>query len=200
MTCLQELFFRLISSDTVLQTQSSRCFKLQINSFALELVQSESLRIVLWLWILHTWTNCLACPIDYFDTLLLSKLNRWLVKHPCSNKRRLYSKLSYLGRNISNCILYNFQFNWVNNSYSSLSSLQEKRILRLLKWLIVTVRRVANVHLRQFPNRRWCWGRNCLLRQFKERSYQPSLRVLRRFLRVAKEELSFLLKVSCDSW
>jgi len=66
MTCLQELFFRLVSSDTVLQTHSSRCFKLQINSFALELVQSESLRIVLWLWILHTWTNCLAYPIDYF--------------------------------------------------------------------------------------------------------------------------------------
>jgi len=92
MTCLQELFFRLVSSDAVLQTQffrlvssdavlqthSSRCFKLQINSFAFELVQSESLRIVLWLWILHTWTNCLACPIDYFDTLLLSKLNRYL--------------------------------------------------------------------------------------------------------------------------
>jgi len=35
------------SSDAVLQTHSSRCFKLQINSFALELVQSESLRIVL---------------------------------------------------------------------------------------------------------------------------------------------------------
>jgi len=34
-------------SHAVLQTQSSRCFKLQINSFALELVQSESLRIVL---------------------------------------------------------------------------------------------------------------------------------------------------------
>jgi len=61
MTCLQELFFRLVSSDAVLQTQffrlvssdavlqthSSRCFKLQINSFALELVQFESLRIVL---------------------------------------------------------------------------------------------------------------------------------------------------------
>jgi len=54
MTCLQEFFFRLVSSDAVLQTHSSRCFKLQINSFALELVQSESLRIVLWLWILHT--------------------------------------------------------------------------------------------------------------------------------------------------
>ena len=66
MTCLQELFFRLVSSDAVLQTHSSRCFKLKINSFALELVQSESLRIVLWLWILHTWTNCLAYPIDYF--------------------------------------------------------------------------------------------------------------------------------------
>ena len=66
MTCLQELFFRLVSSDAVLQTHSSRCFKLQINSFALELVQSEYLRIVLWLWILHTWTNCLAYPIDYF--------------------------------------------------------------------------------------------------------------------------------------
>jgi len=35
------------SSDAVLQTHSSRCFKLQINSFALELVQSESFRIVL---------------------------------------------------------------------------------------------------------------------------------------------------------
>jgi len=66
MTCLQELFFRLVSSDAVLQTQFSRCFKLQINSFALELVQSESLRMVLWLWILHTWTNFLAYPIDYF--------------------------------------------------------------------------------------------------------------------------------------
>jgi len=66
MTCLQDLFFRLVSSDAVLQTHSSRCFKLQKNSFALELVQSESLRIVLWLWILHTWTNCLAYPIDYF--------------------------------------------------------------------------------------------------------------------------------------
>jgi len=44
---LQTRFFRHSSSDAVLQTQSSRCFKLQINSFALELVQSESLRIVL---------------------------------------------------------------------------------------------------------------------------------------------------------
>jgi len=35
------------SSDAVLQTHSSRCFKIQIYSFALELVQSESLRIVL---------------------------------------------------------------------------------------------------------------------------------------------------------
>jgi len=43
MMCLQELFFRLVSSDVVLQTHSSRCFKLQINSFALELVQPESL-------------------------------------------------------------------------------------------------------------------------------------------------------------
>jgi len=91
MTYLQELFFRLVSSDAVLQMQFfrrsfSRCFKLQINSFALELVQSESLRIVLWLLILHTWTNCLAYPTDYFDTLLLSKFNRWLVKHACSNK------------------------------------------------------------------------------------------------------------------
>ena len=63
---LQMQFFRRSSSDAVLQTHSSRCFKLQINSFALELVQSESLRIVLWLWILYTWTNCLAYPIDYF--------------------------------------------------------------------------------------------------------------------------------------
>jgi len=47
MTCLQELFFRLVSSDAALQRQFFRCFKLQINSFALELVQSESLRIVL---------------------------------------------------------------------------------------------------------------------------------------------------------
>jgi len=44
---LQMQFFRRSSSDAVLQTHSSRCFKLQINSFALELVQSESLRIVL---------------------------------------------------------------------------------------------------------------------------------------------------------
>jgi len=66
MTCLQELFFRLVSSDAFFRRSSSRCFKLQINSFALELVQSESLRIVLWLWILYTWRNCLAYPIDYF--------------------------------------------------------------------------------------------------------------------------------------
>ena len=82
---LQTRFFRRSTSDAVLQTQSSRCFKLQVNSFALELVQSESLRIVLWLWILHTWTNCLAYQLIIFNTLLLSKLNRWLVKHPCSN-------------------------------------------------------------------------------------------------------------------
>jgi len=44
---LQTRFFRCSSSDAVLQTHSSRCFKLQINSFALELVQLESLRIVL---------------------------------------------------------------------------------------------------------------------------------------------------------
>ena len=44
---LQTRFFRRSTSDAVLQTQSSRCFKLQINFFALELVQSESLRIVL---------------------------------------------------------------------------------------------------------------------------------------------------------
>ena len=44
MTCLPKLFFRLVSSDAVLQTHSSRCFKLQINSFALELVQSESFK------------------------------------------------------------------------------------------------------------------------------------------------------------
>ena len=44
---LQTRFFRRSASDAVLQTQSSRFFKLQINSFALELVQSESLRIVL---------------------------------------------------------------------------------------------------------------------------------------------------------
>jgi len=43
MTCLQELFFRLVSSDAVLPDALS--FK--INSFALELVQSESLRIIL---------------------------------------------------------------------------------------------------------------------------------------------------------
>jgi len=41
---LQTHFFRRSSSDAVLQTHSSRCFKLQINSFALELVQSESLK------------------------------------------------------------------------------------------------------------------------------------------------------------
>ena len=44
---LQTRFFRCSSSDAVLQTHSSRCFKLQINFFALELVQSDSLRIVL---------------------------------------------------------------------------------------------------------------------------------------------------------
>jgi len=44
---LQTRFFRRGSSDAILQTHSSRCFKLQINSFALELVQSETLRIVL---------------------------------------------------------------------------------------------------------------------------------------------------------
>ena len=44
---LQTRFFRRSSSDVVLQTHSSRCFKLHINSFALELVQSESLSIVL---------------------------------------------------------------------------------------------------------------------------------------------------------
>ena len=44
---LQTQFFRCSSSDAVLQTHSSRFFKLQINSIALELVQSESLRIVL---------------------------------------------------------------------------------------------------------------------------------------------------------
>ena len=36
-----------VSSGALLQTQSSRRFKLQINYFGLELVQSESLRIVL---------------------------------------------------------------------------------------------------------------------------------------------------------
>ena len=40
---LQTRFFRRSSSDAVLPD----AFKLQINSFALELVQSESLRIVL---------------------------------------------------------------------------------------------------------------------------------------------------------
>jgi len=44
---LQTRFFRCSSSDAVLLAHSSRCFKLQINSSALELVQSESLRIVL---------------------------------------------------------------------------------------------------------------------------------------------------------
>ena len=43
----QTRFFRCSSSDAVLQTHSSRCFKLQLNSFALEFVQSESLRVVL---------------------------------------------------------------------------------------------------------------------------------------------------------
>ena len=44
---LQTRLFRRSSSDAVFQTHSSRCFKLQINSFALELGQSESLRIVI---------------------------------------------------------------------------------------------------------------------------------------------------------
>jgi len=44
---LQTQHFRGSTSDAALQRQFFRCFKLQINSFALELVQSESLRIVL---------------------------------------------------------------------------------------------------------------------------------------------------------
>jgi len=67
---------------------------------------------------------------------------------------------------------------------------RKKCILRLLKWLIATVRRVANVHLRLFPNRRRCWGRNCLLQQFREQSHQLPQKVLRQFPTVANEELS----------
>jgi len=44
---LQTQHFRGSTSDAALQRQFFRCFKLQITSFALELVQSESLRIVL---------------------------------------------------------------------------------------------------------------------------------------------------------
>jgi len=47
-------------------------------------------------------------------------------------------------------------------------------ILRLLKWQIATVTRAANVHLWLFPNRHWCWGRYCLLRQFREQLHQLS--------------------------
>jgi len=58
--------------------------------------------------------------------------------HLVLSQRGLYLKLSYLGRNISNCIIYNFQINWVNNSYSSLSYrhfpiIASKFILILLK-------------------------------------------------------------------
>jgi len=70
--------------------------------------------------------------------------------HLVLSQRGLYSKLSYLGRNISNCILYNFQINWVNKSYSSLSYryfsiIASKFILILLKSRVNSVLPPCNI-------------------------------------------------------
>ena len=70
MTCLQELFFRLVSSDAVLQMHSSdtffqMLFKLQINSFALDLFNQNLYECIFDYDPVHL-NKCLAYPIDNF--------------------------------------------------------------------------------------------------------------------------------------
>ena len=65
MTCLQELFFRLVSSDALLQTHSSDAFKLQINSFALDLFNQNLYEYIFDHDPVHL-NKCLAYPIDNF--------------------------------------------------------------------------------------------------------------------------------------
>jgi hypothetical protein len=67
-------------------------------------------------------------------------------------------------------------------------------ILRPLKWQIATVRRVADVQLRPFPNSHGCWGRKCLLRPFIEQPHQLPQKALRQLLRVANEEIQMDFK------
>jgi len=70
MTCLQELFFRPVSSDAVLQTRSSDAFfqmlfKLQLNSFALDLFNQNLYEYIFDHDPVHL-NKCLAYPIDNF--------------------------------------------------------------------------------------------------------------------------------------
>jgi len=67
-------------------------------------------------------------------------------------------------------------------------------ILRLLKLLIATIRRVANVHLRLFPNSRGCWGHNCLLRPFIEQPHKLPQKVLRQFQQSQMNSFHMVLK------
>ena len=73
-------------------------------------------------------------------------------------------------------------------------------ILRLLKTLIATVRRVANVHLRLFPNSRGCWGRNCHLRPFVKQPHQQPHKVLRQFPTAANVEIHKDFKGLATVW
>ena len=70
MTCLQELFFRLVSSDAVLQTHSldaffQMLFKLQLNFFALDLFNQNLYEYIFDHDPVYL-NKCLAYPIDNF--------------------------------------------------------------------------------------------------------------------------------------
>jgi len=74
--------FRLVSSDAVLQTHSSRRFKLQIKFFC---SLTYSIRIFMnstLIMILYTWTNVYHIQLIIFNTLLSSKLKRWFWETP----------------------------------------------------------------------------------------------------------------------
>jgi len=61
----------------------------------------------------------LICPlIKYTPAILLKSNDLHLV---LSQRGMIPQKSVILGRNIFNCILYNFQINWASKSYSNLS-------------------------------------------------------------------------------
>ena len=88
MTCLQELFFRPVSSEALLQTHFFKCILLDASKLQIKFLYSWTCSIRIFM-----DSTLIMDPVHlnklfsisnwlYFNTLLLSKLNRWLVKHP----------------------------------------------------------------------------------------------------------------------